>query len=100
MVYTFCVNKELCHHIRNLEPEVNHSARFVQIYFLDDDLQTDRRMKIFDDFDRNTINNIQEVLKSINALVRGFKSSWDVLLGGHHMGLRISGEAPIGEHCR
>ena len=99
-VYTFRVNGDLCHHIGNLEPEVNHGARFAQIYFLDDDLQTDRRMEIFDDLDRNTINNIQHVLESINALVRGFKSSRDVLLGGHNMGLRISGEAPIGEHRR
>ena len=37
----------------------------------------------------------------MNALVRCFKSSWDVLLGGHNMGICISGEAPIGEHhCR
>ena len=55
-------------------------------------------MEIFDDLDRNTINNIQEVLESINALVRGFKSSRDVFLEGHNMGLRISSEAPIGEH--
>ena len=57
-VYTFHVNGELCHHIGNLEPKVNHGARFAQIYFLDDDLQTNRRMEIFDDFNRNTINNI------------------------------------------
>ena len=44
-VYTFRVNGELCHHIGNLEPEVNHSVRFAQIYFLDDDLQTDRRWR-------------------------------------------------------
>ena len=86
------------YHIGNLKPEVNHGARFVQIYFLDDDLQTERCMEIFDDLNRNTINNIQEVLESINALVRGFKSSQDVLLGGHNMGLRISGEASIGEY--
>ena len=30
-------------------------------------------MEIFDDLDRNTINNIQGVLELINALVRGFK---------------------------
>ena len=63
---------------------------------MDDDLQIDRRMEIFDDLDRNTINNIQEV----NALVCGFKSLQDVLLGRHNMGLCIFGEAPIGEHCR
>ena len=72
----------------------------MQIYFLDDDLQTERRMEIFDDLDCNTINNIQEVLESINALVRGFKSLEDVLLGGHNMGLRISGEALIEQHRR
>ena len=99
-VYTFRVNGKLCHHIGNLEPEVNHGARFAQIYFLDDDLQTERCMEIFDDLDRNTVNNIQEVLESINALVRGFKSSRDVLLGGHNMGLCISSEAPIGKHSR
>ena len=64
-------------------------------------MQTERRMEIFDDLDRNTINNIQKVLESINALVRGFKSSRDVLLGGHNMKLRISSEAPIRKHrCR
>lgn len=99
-VYTFDVNGELCHHIGNLEPEENHGARFAQIYYLDDDLRMDRRMEIFDDLDRNTVNNIQEVLESINALVRGFKSSRDVLLGGHNIGLCISGEVPIGEHRR
>jgi hypothetical protein len=54
---------------------VYHGARFAQIYFLDNDLQIDHRMEIFDDLDRNIVNNIQEVLESINALVRGFKSS-------------------------
>ena len=94
-IYTFRTNEELCHHIRNLEPEINHGVRSAQIYFSDDDLQTDRRMEIFNDLDRNTINNIQGVLESINALVCGFKSSRDVLLEGHNMGLCISGEAPI-----
>ena len=95
-VYTFHVNGKLCHHIGNLEPEVNHGANL----FLDDGLQTERRMEIFDDLDHNTINNIQEVLELINAFVRGFKSSRDVFLGGHNMGLRIFGEAPIGKHRR
>ena len=64
-MYIFRINGELCHYIGNLEPKVNHGVRFAQSYFLDDDLQTDRRMEIFDDLDRNTINNIQEVLESI-----------------------------------
>lgn len=65
---------------------------------MDDDLQTNRRMEIFDDLHRDTVNNIQEVLESINALVRGFKSSHDVLQRGQNMGLCISGEIPSGEH--
>lgn len=99
-VYTFRVNGELCHHIGNLQPDLDQDARFAQIYFLDDDLQTNRRMEIFDDLDRDIINNIQEILESINALVRGFKSSRDVLQRGQNMGLRISGEVPSGEHSR
>ena len=55
------------------------SARFIQIYFLDDGLQINRRMEIFDYLHHDIVNNIQEVLESINALVRGFKSSRDVL---------------------
>ncbi|XP_073389622.1 uncharacterized protein [Physcomitrium patens] len=89
-VYTFCVNRELCHYIGNLQPDLDEGARFAQIYFLDDGLQTNRRMEIFDDLHRDVINNIQEVLESINALVRGFKSSRDVLQRGQNMGLRIS----------
>ena len=54
-VYTFRINGELCHHIGNLEPKVN---------FLDDDLQTDRRMEIFDDLDRNIVNNINKCFSS------------------------------------
>ena len=58
-------------------------------------------MEIFDDLHREIINNIQEVLESINVLVRGFKSSRDVLQRGQNMGLRIFGEVPSGEHpCR
>ncbi|XP_073394992.1 uncharacterized protein [Physcomitrium patens] len=99
-VYTFRVNGELCHHIGNLQPDLDEGARFAQIYFLDDGLQTNRRMEIFDDLHRDVVNNIQEVLESINALVRGFKSSRDVLQRGQNMGLRISGEVPFGEHPR
>ena len=33
-VYSFRVNGELCHHIGDLEPEVDHSARFAQIYLI------------------------------------------------------------------
>ena len=65
-VYTFRVNGELCHHIENLQPDLDQDAKFAQIYFLDDDLQTNRRMEIFDDLDRDIINSIQEVLESIN----------------------------------
>ena len=97
-VYTFRVNGELCHLIGNLQPNVDQDAKFAQIYFLDDDLQTNRRIEIFDDLDRDIINSIQEVLESINVLVRGFKSSRDVLQRGQNMGLRISGEVPSGEH--
>jgi hypothetical protein len=97
-VYTFRVNGELCHLIGNLQPDLDQDAKFAQIYFLDDDLQTNRRMEIFDDLDRDIINSIQEVLESINVLVRGFKSSRDVLQRGQNMGLRISGEVPSGEH--
>ncbi|XP_024392361.1 uncharacterized protein [Physcomitrium patens] len=99
-VYTFHVNGELCHHIGNLQPDLDEGARFAQIYFLDDGLQTNHRMEIFDDLHRDIVNNIQEVLESINALVRGFKSSRDVLQRGQNMGLRISGEVPFGEHPR
>ena len=99
-VYTFRVNGELCHHIGNLQPDLDQGARFAQIYFLDDALQTNRRMEIFDDLHRDIVDNIQEVLESINALVRGFKSSRDVLQGGQNIGLRISGEVPTGEHPR
>ena len=99
-VYTFRVNRELCHHIGSLEPESQDGAKFAQIYFLDDGLQTNRRMEIFDDLQRETVNIIQEVLGSINALVQGFKSSRDVLSRGHNIRLRISGEVPSGEYPR
>ena len=99
-VYTFRVNGELCHHIGSLQPDLDQDARFAQIYFLDDDLQTNRHMEIFYDLHRDIINNIQEVLESINALVRGFKSLRGVLQRGQNMGLRISGEVPFGEHPR
>ena len=99
-VYTFRVNGELCHHIGNLQPDLDQGARFAQIYFLDDALQTNRRMEIFDDLHRDIVDNIQEVLESINALVRGFKSLRDVFQRGQNIGLRISDEVPSGEHPR
>ena len=97
-VYTFRVNGELCHHIGNLQPDLDQGARFAQIYFLDDDLQTNRRMEIFDDLHCDIVDNIQDVLESINMLVRGFKSSRDVLQREQNMGLCIFSEVPSDEH--
>jgi len=68
-VYTFRVNRELCHHIGSLEPESQDGAKFAQIYFLDDGLQTNCRIEIFNDLHREIVNIIQKVLGSINALV-------------------------------
>ena len=31
-IYTICVNGELCHHIGNLQPNLDQGARFAQIY--------------------------------------------------------------------
>ena len=55
-------------------------------------------MEIFYNLHRETINIIQQVLESINALIHGFKSSHDILLPGHNMGLCISGNVPSWEH--
>ena len=99
-VYTFRVNGELCHLIGNLQPDLDQGARFAQIYFLDDALQTNCRMEIIDDLHRDIVNNIQKNLEFINALVCGFKSLCDVLQGGQNMGLCISGEVPSGKHPR
>jgi len=57
-------------------------------------------MNFFDDLYHDIVNNIQEVLKSINALIRDFKSSRDILWRGQNIRLRISDEVPIGEHPR
>jgi len=65
---------------------------------LDDDLQTNRRMEIYYDLHHDIINNIQEVLESINLLVCGFKFLHDILQRGQNLELCISSEVPIGEH--
>ena len=70
----------------------------MQIYFLHDNLQTNHCMKIFTDFQHNIVNNIQEELELVNALIFDFKSSRDILGGGHNLRLCISGEVLIGEH--
>ena len=55
--------------IDDLQPDLDQSARFVQIYFLDNGKQTICCIEVFNDLHHDIVNNIQEVLKSINALI-------------------------------
>lgn len=91
-VYTFKICGQLSHVIGktffnfeklqlsgDLQPVPNNEAKFCQIYFLDSQMQAQRRVDLFNgDISVETITTLQNVLDEINPYVAVFKQAREV----------------------
>lgn len=99
-VYTFRVNGELCHRIGQLVPGENTEPSFCQIYFMDPDIQTDRRLGIFSELDFDTTDAIHQVMQRDNELAHQFQAARSAASEALNVRLVIKGAIPQGEHSR
>ena len=102
-VYTLRINGGMYHSI-GMEVVAQHpeQSKFAQIYMLDDNMQTNRRMEIFgNELNAEVMNCIHTILHAENILIQSFKTAREVL-GDNitNMRLQITGEVPMGEHER
>ena len=100
-IHTLHINGSMHHQIgMDIVADDPAEAKFAQIYMLDDDMQTTRRLEIFEnDLDPDVVNIIHEVLHNHNTIVQCFKTARE-LLGNNYNDVRleITGDVPEGEH--
>ncbi|KAK6021322.1 hypothetical protein OSTOST_13005 [Ostertagia ostertagi] len=101
-IYTFRVNGELYHRIGDgLEAEDGDAAKFSQIYFLDSEAQSPRRLQIFSDLRPMAVATIHDTMQAHNALVQQFVAAREMAQNTTNVVLSINGSAvPAGEHPR
>lgn len=99
-VYTFRVNGELCHRIGHLEPDDGSEPSFCQVYFMDPDAQTDRRLGVFSQLTRGTTDEIHRVIQRVSSLSQQFQAARTAVPDAPNVRLVIRGTAPAGEHDR
>ena len=100
-VYTFRVNGELYHRIGNFEAQNGNDPQFCQIYFMDPDIQSERRLQIFSDLDAATTQVLHQSLQSHNLLVQQFVSARESAANTPNIILKINGTTvPVGQHPR
>lgn len=102
-VYTLRINGSMYHQIGTDVVAVNDlESKFAQIYMLDNNMQIQRRLEIFEnDPKADIVARIHHVLHENNVLVQAFKTAWEVLGADvANIQLHITGEVPTGEHSR
>lgn len=101
-VYTFRVNGELYHRMGSgLGANQGQEPKFSEIYFMDPDAQSNRRMEIFSDLDAHTVAALHNTFTEHNALVQQFKTARELSTNNPNIVLSINGSAvPAGEHPR
>ena len=95
-VYTFRVQGQLSHRIGSLLPEPDHEHKFVQIYFVDQEAQVDRRLGIFPDLSPDALSTVTELMELHNPYVQTLRSAREILAanaaanGGNGADLRVA----------
>ena len=77
-VYTFRVNGQIHHQIGSAQPSEGQDAKFAQIYFFDNDTQTEIRNQIFPDLRSTTVEALQNLICRINPYCRLYKQAYQL----------------------
>ncbi|GFV18770.1 uncharacterized protein TNCV_4756571 [Trichonephila clavipes] len=81
--------------------QYRRQQKYLQIYFLGEDEQVQRRLNLLDSsVDRNIVLKLQRMLHQHNSYVRSFKMAAEVMDDNTQVDYRIkiSGKAPLKEH--
>ncbi|GFY69745.1 ATP-dependent DNA helicase [Trichonephila inaurata madagascariensis] len=98
---TFKVQGQVYHHAGPLHPANAEDSKYLQIYFLGEDEQVQRRLDLLDSpVDRNIVLKLQRMLHQNNSYVRSFKIAAEIMDDNTQVDYRIkiSGKAPLNEH--
>ncbi|GFY78296.1 ATP-dependent DNA helicase [Trichonephila inaurata madagascariensis] len=97
---TFKVQSQVYHHAGLLHPANAEDRKYLQIYFLGEDEQVQKRLNLLDSpVDRTIVLKLQRMLHQHNSYVRSFKMAADVMDDNTQMDykIKISGKAPLKE---
>ncbi len=99
---TFKVQGQVYHLIGSLEPSPEEDAKFLQIYFMGNRKeQCEKRCSNFEQLNRDTIYELQDMLHSHNELVQSFKTMRDKMsLTTNYKIVIRADKKPVKEHAR
>ncbi|GFY76157.1 ATP-dependent DNA helicase [Trichonephila inaurata madagascariensis] len=97
---TFKVQGQVYHHARPLHPANAEDSKYLQIDFLGEDEQVQRRLDLLDSpVDRNIVLKLQRMLHQHNSYVRSFKMAAEIMDNTQvDYRIKISGKAPLKEY--
>ncbi|GFS54908.1 helitron_like_N domain-containing protein [Trichonephila inaurata madagascariensis] len=98
---TFKVQGQVYHHAGSLHPANAEDSKYLQIYFLGEDEQVQRRLDLLNSpVDRNIVLKLQRILHQHNSYVRSFKMTAEIMDHNIQVDYRIKipGKAPFKEH--
>ena len=97
----FKIQGRVYHRLGSLMPVPDAEAQFLQIYFIGrDSEETDRRMRITSNVDRNVVAKLQRFLHRHNELVRLFKTVLPQMKNDDFKIIIRADKKPNGEHAR
>ena len=76
-IYTFRVSGQVHHQIGTAEPSEGEDGKFAQIYFFENERQTERRNEIFPDLEPEILNRLRDLLGQINPYVQLYKHAYE-----------------------
>ncbi|GFV68072.1 hypothetical protein TNCV_1873541 [Trichonephila clavipes] len=77
---TFKVQGQMYHHVGLLHPANAEDSKYLQIYFLGEDEQGQKRLDLLDSpVDRNIVLKLQRMLHQHNSYVRSFKIAAELM---------------------
>ena len=86
----FCIQGQCYHSIGPLFPDAGNQPSFLQIYFIDNEEQTRRRMSLFDGLNPEIIRSLSDMLQQTNPFVTEFQHAADTIRRSNLPGLRVS----------
>ncbi|GFV54585.1 ATP-dependent DNA helicase [Trichonephila clavipes] len=92
---TFKVQGQVYHHAGHLHPANAEDSKYLQIYFLGEDEQVQRRLDLLD-----IVLKLQRMLHQHNSYVRSFKMAAEIMDDNTQVDYRIkiTGKEPLKEH--
>ena len=86
----FCVQGQCYHSIGPMFPNSGSEHSYLQIYFMDNEEQTRRRLSLFDGLHPDIIRSLSDMLQTTNPFVSQFQQSADFMRRSNICGLRVS----------